>query len=152
MEPTPRPEPVAPRPEVRRPPTPEEPDELMVAAGTRIPVSMRNNVDAKHVHDGDHIYLQTARNVSVNGWIVIPAGSFVNGTIGKAGEKAKELSVRFDALVLPNGVTRDLRSGAPPAVLTKRTDVMLREGTTLDMTLDRELRFTSEELRLPRRY
>ena len=152
MEPAPRTEPSAPPPVVRRPPDPEEPSELVVAAGTRIPLAMRNNVDAKHVRDGDHIYLQTARNISVNGWIVIPSGSFVNGTITKAGEKAKELGVRFDVLVLPNGVTRDLRSGAPPAVLTKRTDVTLREGTSLDMMLDRDLRFSSDELRRPQRY
>jgi hypothetical protein len=121
-------------------------------------LSMRNNVDAKHSRDGDHIYLETARPVSTSGWVVIPAGSFVNGTIQLAApagkSKGTELSVRFDTLILPNGVTRDLRSGAvlSPVTLSKRLDVMLRQGTSLDMTLDKDLRFTNEELHRPTRY
>jgi type IV secretion system protein VirB10 len=47
--------------------------------------------------------------------MVIPAGSFVNGTvtISKPAGKGKgkgELYIRFDSLTLPNGATRDFHS------------------------------------------
>ena len=51
-----------------------------------------------------------------DGRIVIPPGSYVTGTVtqvkraGKIKGKA-ELYVRFDSLMLPNGVTRDFRAG-----------------------------------------
>lgn len=148
--PRPAPRPAPARVDPPRPSPPPEPAELRVAAGTRIRLSTRNTVDAKHAHDGDHVYLETASNVSADGWIVIPAGSFVNGTLVKPEGKGKELAARLETLVLPNGVTRDLRSSAP-VTLARRTDVELRQGTSVDMTLAAELRFSNEELRRPDR-
>ena len=72
-------------------------------------------MDTKHSHEGDHIYLQTMMPVTANDRIVIPQGSFVNGTLtlrkpaGKVKGKG-ELFIRFDTVVLPNGVTRDFHS------------------------------------------
>ncbi|MDR3701199.1 MAG: hypothetical protein P4L56_16245 [Candidatus Sulfopaludibacter sp.] len=206
------------------PPPSPEPAELVVPAGTRIPLALRNTVDTRHSHEGDHIYLRTAMPIAVSDRIVIPQGSFVNGTLtlskpaGKVKGKA-ELFIRFDTIVLPNGVTRDFHSrlasadsraqgtvdsegkvtgerdsrgdtravatttGAGTAVggiaggaaghpitglgvgaaagagaglasvlLTKRPEVVLPQGTTLDMILDRDLHYTTEELGRPRRY
>lgn len=220
LEPVRRPPPLEP---VRRAPPPE-PAELVIPAGTRIPLTLRNAVDTKHSHEGDHIYLQTAMPTAANDRIVIPQGSFVNGTLtlSKPAGKVKgkgELFIRFDTLVLPNGVTRDFRSrlgsadanargnvdsegkvtgerdsrgdtrtvatgagvgtavggvagaaaghplgglgigavagagaGLASVLLSKRPDVVLPQGTTLEMILDRDLRYTPEELRRPQRY
>ena len=100
---------------LRHPPEPAAPSDITVTAGTRIPLQLRNPVDTKHSHEGDRVYLETAFPVTVDGRVVIPRGSFVNGTvtISKAARAVKgkgELFIRFDSLTLPNGVTRDFRS------------------------------------------
>jgi type IV secretion system protein VirB10 len=112
--------------------TPVDAD-LIVRAGTHLGLSLRNPVDTKHSHEGDHIYLQTIAPVAVDNRIVIPQGSFVNGTITQSksshGVKGKgELYIRFDSLTLPNGVTRDFRSRLASADSTARGQVDKKEG------------------------
>jgi outer membrane lipoprotein SlyB len=107
--------------------------ELTVVAGTHIALTLRNAVDTKHSHDGDRIYLATAFPLAVEGRIVIPRGSFVNGTITQSkpahGVNGKgEMFIRFDTLVLPNGVTRDFRSRLTSADSTARGRVDPKEG------------------------
>ena len=108
----------APRPILLRPQAREAraaPAEVTVPAGTHIALALSNAVDTKHSKEGDRIYLQTIYPVAADGRIVIPRGSFVNGTvtISKPAGRAKgkgELFIRFDSLTLPNGATRDFRS------------------------------------------
>ncbi|HLI85416.1 MAG TPA: hypothetical protein VKV17_15985 [Bryobacteraceae bacterium] len=200
-----------------RPAAPRE-QEIVITAGTHIPLALRNAVDTKHSHEGDRVYLETIAPVAANSRIVIPRGSFVNGTITESkpahGVKGKgELFLRFDSLTLPNGVMREFHSrlaGGSPAqgqvdskegkvtgerdgssdvrdvALTtgigasvggiagsaaghplggvgigaaagaaaglttifhdKRPEVVLRQGTVIDMVLDRDLQFKPGEL------
>jgi hypothetical protein len=108
---------------VTAPPASTAAQEIVVPAGTHIALTLRNAVDTKHSRDGDHVYLETAVPVAASNRIVIPRGSYVEGTITESkpahGIKGKgELFLRFDSLTLPNGVTRDFRSrlaGASPA-------------------------------------
>jgi type IV secretion system protein VirB10 len=113
-ETVPPPPPIRPR-ILMRPPEPPAPGDLTVVAGTRIALALRNSVDTKHSHEGDHIYLETIAPVAAEGRIAIPQGSFVTGTVTQSkaahGIKGKgELFIRFDSLTLPNGTTRDFRS------------------------------------------
>ena len=120
------PRPILIRPEARAPRAPQ--GDVTVPAGTRIALALRNEVDTKHSREGDRIYLETIYPVAVGGRIVVPAGSFVNGTVtisrpaGKAKGKG-ELFIRFDSLTLPDGATRDFRS---------------RLGSAEGQTVDRE--------------
>lgn len=83
--------------------------------GTRIPLTMLNSVSTKHAVEGDRVYLESIFPVMVNGKVVIPPGSSVAGTVtslkrpGRVKGKG-ELYVRFDTLILPNGVVRDFKS------------------------------------------
>jgi hypothetical protein len=110
------PRPVLMRPEARAPRPPQ--GDVTVPAGTRIALALRNSVDTKHSREGDRIYLETIYPVAADGRMVIPAGSFVNGTItiSKPAGKAKgkgELYIRFDSLTLPNGARRSAESPEP---------------------------------------
>lgn len=87
----------------------------VVEAQTRIPLVLVNSVSTKNSKEGDRVYLQTSFPIAVEGRIVIPEGSYVTGTItfvkrpgrvkGRGG-----MYVRFDTLMLSNGVQRDFRA------------------------------------------
>ncbi len=105
----------APQPALVRQAPPPADAEFTISAGTRIPLALRNNVDTRHSRDGDRIYLETVHPVVADVKIVVPRGSFVNGTVTQSkraghGKGKSELYIRFDSLILPNGVTRDFRS------------------------------------------
>jgi type IV secretion system protein VirB10 len=92
-----------------------QPASFVIQAGTRIPLSMINSVNTKNSASGDRIYLQTVFPILANGKIVIPPGSYVEGTVTEVKRPGRvkgrgSLFVRFDSLILPNGTTREFHS------------------------------------------
>jgi hypothetical protein len=99
-------------------PAPGVPPDITVPTGTRVLLSLINEVNTKYAKEGDHVYLRTASPVAMNGRLVIPRGSDVEGIITRAKPAGKvvgkgELYIRFDSLILPNGVSRDFRARPP---------------------------------------
>lgn len=91
------------------------PAAVRVETGTRIPLSLLNSVSTKNAAEGDRVYLETVFPIIVASRVVIPVGSSVAGTVTtvkRAGrvKGRSELFVRFDTLILPNGIIRDFRS------------------------------------------
>ncbi|HNY40172.1 MAG TPA: hypothetical protein PKJ41_07245 [Bryobacteraceae bacterium] len=101
--------------EAAKPAVPEAERTYTIDAGTRILLNLLNSVSTKTAAEGDRVYLATGFPVLIGGRVVVPPGSYVAGTVtsvkraGKVKGRA-ELYVRFDALTLPNGVTRDFRA------------------------------------------
>jgi hypothetical protein len=98
---------------LNQPATP--PNEFKVDSGTRILLNMINSVSTKTAMVGDRIYLETAFPVMASGHIVVPQGSWVTGTVIDVKRPGRvkgrgELSVRFDSLTLPNGVSRNFHA------------------------------------------
>ncbi len=86
-----------------------------VEPGTHILLNMINSVSTKQAYVGQRIYLETAFPVIASNRIVIPQGSWVTGTVTEVKRPGRvkgrgELQVRFDSLMLPNGVTRKFDS------------------------------------------
>jgi hypothetical protein len=99
-------------------PAPGVPPDITVPTGTRVLLSLINEVNTKHAQEGDHVYLRTASPVAVGGRVVIPRGSDVEGVVTRAKAAGKvmgkgELYIRFDSLILPNGISRDFRARPP---------------------------------------
>jgi hypothetical protein len=128
----------APSEPVQRP-VPANPDEFVLAVGTRIPLSMINSVSTKTAVTGERVYLESVFPILVNGHVVIPPGSYVAGTVTDVKRPGRvkgrgELYVRFDSLTLPNGVTRDFRArmgsldGRAPETLDKSEGKIKGEG------------------------
>ena len=112
-------------------PAPPAPTEFVVDRGTRILLRLTNSVNTKRTAPGDRVYLETAVPVFVDGRLLIPRGSYVTGTVTESKQAGRvkgraALSLRFDTLTLPNGVTRDFRSRAASA--DTRGDLDRSEG------------------------
>jgi len=116
-----------------------KPDDFVVNIGTRIPLSMINSISTKTAVEGERVYLETVFPILVNSHVVIPPGSYVSGTVTEVKRPGRvkgrgELYVRFDALTLPNGVTRDFRArlgsldGRAPETLDKSEGKIKGEG------------------------
>ena len=107
-----------PLPRLATRPAPGMAPDITVPTGSRVLLQLVNEVSTKHAKDGERVYLRTAAPVAVEGRVVIPRGSDVQGTIthtkpaGKVSGKG-ELFLRFDSLILPNGVSRDFHARPP---------------------------------------
>jgi len=106
----------------------------LVDTGTRILLAMVNSVSTKHAAPGERVYLETNFPVIVNSRIVIPAGSYVMGTVTEVQRPGKvkgrgEFHLRFDSLTLPNGVTRDFRASVAGLDGRASEDLDKKEGT-----------------------
>jgi type IV secretion system protein VirB10 len=104
-----------------------------IPARTRIPLVLVNSVSTKTSEVGDQIYLQTSFPISGGGRIVIPEGSYVTGTITQIKRPGMikgrgEIYVRFDTLMLRNGVQRDFR-GTVTATDGGQDNMSESEGT-----------------------
>jgi Bacterial conjugation TrbI-like protein len=85
-------------------------DQILVPAGTHLPLVLHNGITTRSAQPGEPLYLETTFPVLVDGRIVIPAGSYVQGEITEAKRPAKgkgggEVRIRLTTLILPNGYT-----------------------------------------------
>lgn len=110
-----------------------------VEKGTQVLLSMINSISTKTAADGDKVYLETVFPILVGGKIVIPAGSYVSGTVTHIKRPGKvkgrgEFYLKFDALTLPSGATRDFRAqvsnldGRASEELDKKEGAIKSEG------------------------
>jgi type IV secretion system protein VirB10 len=84
--------------------------EIIVPAGTEIPLVLKSAIDTKNTRTGDGVYCQTTFPVVVDNVIAIPAGTYVKGEVVKAQRSGKikgraEIQLKFDTLIVPNGYT-----------------------------------------------
>ena len=94
---------------------PATPAVYTVGIGSKVPLSLINSISTKHSVAGDLVYLETAFPILVDGRIVIPVGSYVTGAVTQVKKPGRvkgrgEIYIRFETLVLPNGVSRSFRA------------------------------------------
>ena len=86
---------------------------ITIPEGTHVPLVLINSISTKHAAPGDLIYLESVYPVVVDGRIVIPPGTYVSGSVTSAKRPGRvkgrgELFLRFEQMILPNGIIRDL--------------------------------------------
>jgi hypothetical protein len=90
-----------------------QPEEIIVPEGTVIPIVLTAYLNTNSTQVGDTVYADTVYPVWVHQRLVIPKGSSIRGTVtnvvrpGKIMGKGR-MAIRFDDILLPNGVKREL--------------------------------------------
>ena len=79
-----------------------------IPQGTHVLLKMMNSINTRTAVEGDRVYLQTAVPITADGGILIPAGSYVEGSVSRAKRSGKvkgraELALRLETLTLPSG-------------------------------------------------
>src|SRR3954468_13316855 len=101
---------------------------IIVPAGTKIPLVLKQGISTKNAKVGDHVYLQTNFPYVQDGRMVIPEGTYVQGEItnvqraGRVKGRA-EVMMHFSTLIFPNGYTVTL-PGAVDNVPGARNDTL----------------------------
>ncbi len=109
-------------------------DEIVIPAGTNVPIKLENAISTKSNQQGDPVYAQTTFPVVLNERIVIPAGTYVQGRIMqiKPAPRFKgraEVMMHFTTLIYPSGYTVMLPGSIENAPAVDKAKVKDKEGT-----------------------
>ncbi len=79
-----------------------------IPQGSHLLLRMVNSVNTRTAQEGDYVYLRTSSPISVDGEIVIPVESYVQGVVLHSKKSGRvvgraEISIRIDTLTLPTG-------------------------------------------------
>lgn len=123
-----------PEPAAAPAPKPRPKDELVIPAGTKVPVALKHAISTKVARDGDAVYAITNFPVVLNDRVLVPAGTYVQGKISRvqrAGHiKGKaEVLIHFTTLIYPSGYTVMLPGAVDNAPGVDNASVKDQEGT-----------------------
>jgi hypothetical protein len=116
------------------PAAPANASEVTIPAGTKFPVELKHAVSSKGTREGDGVYAETTFPVVVNGRVMIPAGTYVQGRVShiQRGGRVKgraEVLMHFTTLIYPSGYTVLLPGAVENAPGVDKTSVGDQEGT-----------------------
>jgi len=114
-------------------PSASKPDMIEVPGGTHIPLLLHNAVSTRTARPGDPVYFETLFPVSVDGHVVIPAGSYVSGEVTEAKRAGRvkgraELGIKLTTMILPNAYMVNLNA-IPSGAGTGGGESVTSEGT-----------------------
>lgn len=107
---------------------------LSIPAGTKIPLTLKQGITTRNARVGDPVYAQTVFPITQNNSIVIPAGTFVQGTVrslvrpGHVKGRA-QLQMSFTSMIFPNGYTIMLPATVDGMPGSQKVDMKGTEGT-----------------------
>ena len=87
--------------------------QITVPSGTQLLLRLQAPINTKSAQPGNGVYLQTIFPITIGNTVVIPVGSFVQGTIDRVVRPGKikgraQVDVHFTTLIFPNGYTVSL--------------------------------------------
>lgn len=107
---------------------------VVIPAGTKIPIQLRQAVSTKNAQAGDPIYGQTTFPIVAGGAIAIPAGTYVKGVVDSSKRAGRikgsaELQFHLTTLIYANGYTLDLAAAVDQ--VPGSTDGQMKEPGTV---------------------
>src|SRR3989454_7250915 len=122
------------RPTSATPSSTAAPNELIVPAGTKVPLALKHAVSTKSTREGDSVYAETTFPVVQDNRVLIPAGTYVQGRIthvqraGRIKGRA-EVLMHFTTLIYPSGYTVLLPGAVENVPGAEKTSIKGEEGT-----------------------
>jgi hypothetical protein len=114
--------------------TPAGPNRVMIPAGTKVPLALKQALSTKNAREGDPVYAQTTFPVVLNDRIVIPAGTYVQGKISNVKRAGRlkgraEVLMHFTTLIYPSGYTVILPGALENVPGAEKTSMKDQEGS-----------------------
>jgi hypothetical protein len=111
-----------------------DPHVITIPAGTKIPLALAQAISTKNAREGDAVYATTAFPFVVDNRVVVPAGSYVQGTISHVeraghGHGRAELLMHFTSIIFPSGYTVMLPASVEKTPGSENKSVKDSEGT-----------------------
>ncbi len=105
----------------------------VVPAGTRVPLRLQSGLSTKTAHVGDGVYARTEFPVAIDGKMMIPVGTYVQGKIAKIVRPGRvkgraEIQFNFTTLIFPSGYTVAL-PGSVDSLDSEKAQTKDAEGT-----------------------
>src|SRR5437016_7146571 len=110
------------------------PNELIVPAGTKVPLALKHAVSTKSAREGDSVYAETTFPVVQDNRVLIPAGTYVQGRISHVQRAGRikgraEVLMHFTTLIYPSGYTVMLPGAVENVPGAEKTSIKGQEGT-----------------------
>ena len=117
-----------------QPPKPAPSTELVIPAGTKVPVALKHAISTKGAREGDPIYAETTFPVVLNDRVLIPANTFVQGRISNIKRPGRikgraEVLIHFTTMIYPSGYTVLLPAAIDNVPGAESTNMKGEEGT-----------------------
>jgi Bacterial conjugation TrbI-like protein len=87
-----------------------DPNALVIPAGSKIPLALKQAISTKNAREGDAVYAETVFPFVLNDHVLVPAGTYIQGKImhtEHAGHSVKRASIliHFTSMIYPSGYT-----------------------------------------------
>lgn len=112
----------------------QDPNRVVIPAGSKIPLSLKQAISTKNAREGDAVYAETAFPFVINERVVVPAGTYIQGKIShvERGGRVKgraEILMHFTSMIYPSGYTVMLPGSVENMPGSDKTSVKDTEGT-----------------------
>lgn len=113
---------------------PANASELIIPAGTKVPLALKHAISTKATREGDAVYAETTFPVVADNRVLIPAGTYVQGRISHIKQAGRingraEVLMHFTTLIYPSGYTVFLPAAVENAPGVDKTKINDEEGT-----------------------
>ena len=110
------------------------PNQVVIPAGTQVPLALKQAISTKNAKEGDPVYAETTFPVVINDHIVVPAGTYVQGKISHVQRAGRvkgraEILMHFTTLIYPSGYTVLLPGALENVPGADKTSMKDKEGT-----------------------
>lgn len=83
---------------------------IFIPAGAKIPIALKQAISTKNAKEGDPVYAETSFPYVVEGHMLVPAGTYIQGVITKVERAGRikgraEIQMHFTSMIYPSGYT-----------------------------------------------